>query len=560
MTRSRLCCSLALLALLTACASPGALLQSDLAAGCASLAGRTIPASKISLPSGGATIDSAVLMAPAAMVVAERGPSPAAAITPATPQYCKLLGHIAPLDPKAPDIHFQVNLPTVWNGRAVQYGGGGFNGTLITGLGLLPAARYEQPSPLALGFVTYGTDSGHQNQAGQPPQAFALNSEALVNFAHASYKKVRDVSMTVMRMAYAEGPTRIYFFGSSEGGREGLTMAQRYPDAFNGIFSRVPVIHWTGLQHAGLRDGIATMGPGWLRPAQVKRVHDAVLAACDSLDGLADGLVSDPVGCRKRFDIATLRCNGASADDTCLTPAQEAAVRTLQSPLRLGMELANGQREYPGRGPSGEATPAFASTGGWNAWWLGSSAPSLPPQQGNGIAWFYGAGAIQYFYARDPAVDLLSYKPDTYYDRVREVSALMDSTEPDLSTFQALGGKLLMLENMADYAQSPYAGIRYFENVQRTLGKAETAEFARLYTAPGVDHVGSGAPANVDMLGVLADWVEKGQAPGELEVSEQKAEAPSFAVVRALPLCQWPAWPHFKSGPVNAASSFSCAP
>jgi feruloyl esterase len=115
-----------------------------------------------------------------------------------------------------------------------------------------------------------------------------------------------------------------------------------------------------------------------------------------------------------------------------------------------------------------------------------------------------------------------------------------------------------MLEHMADYAQSPYAGIRYFENVERTLGKAETMEFARLYTAPGVDHVGSGAPANVDMLSVLADWVEKGHAPGDLEVVEQKVEAPAFAVVRALPLCQWPAWPQYKGGDFRSSSSFQC--
>jgi len=96
--------------------------------------------------------------------------------------------------------------------------------------------------------------------------------------------------------------------------------------------------------------------------------------------------------------------------------------------------------------------------------------------------------------------------------------------------------------------------------VQRKLGKEKTAEFARLYTAPGVDHVGSGAPANVDMLGVLVDWVENGKAPGDLEVTEQKVEAPSFETMRSLPLCRWPAWPHYKSGPVNRAPSFACAP
>ena len=141
-----------------------------------------------------------------------------------------------------------------------------------------------------------------------------------------------------------------------------------------------------------------------------------------------------------------------------------------------------------------------------------------------------------------------------------EVSQLMDSTNPNLTAFSDHGGKLIILEHMSDYAQSPFAGIRYFENMQFTLGKEETAAFARLYTAPGVDHVGSGAPANVDMLSVLVDWVEKGQAPGDLQVVEQKIEAPDFATTRSLPLCQWPAWPHYKSGPVEAAASFVCAP
>jgi feruloyl esterase len=163
-------------------------------------------------------------------------------------------------------------------------------------------------------------------------------------------------------------------------------------------------------------------------------------------------------------------------------------------------------------------------------------------------------------FARDPKLDVTTYKPEDHKERVLAVSALMDSTDPDLSRFRARGGRLIMLEHMSDYAQSPYAGIRYFENVQRKLGKTETAEFARLYTAPGVDHVGSGAPANVDMLSVLVDWVEKGQAPGDLEVLEQKVEPPAFATVRALLLCQWPAWPHYKSGPAHASSSFVCAP
>jgi feruloyl esterase len=528
---------------------------------CAALAGTVIPGAALTLPgigSGPATIDSAVYTRETVMTLVDRGPTPAAMINPATPNFCKVLGHIAPVDPTAPNINFQVNLPESWNGRSVQYGGGGFNGVLISGQGLLPAARYEAPAPLALGYVTVGTDSGHQNQPGQPPQVFALNDEALLNFAHAAYPKVREVSVQLMQRHYGKAPEKLYFFGSSEGGREGLTLAQRYPGAFDGIFSRVPVIHWTGLQHVGLRDGLATTNGGWMRPAQVKLVHDNVLAVCDTADGLFDGLVSDPLACRKRFDATKLRCTGEPGDG-CLTDAQIKAVQTLHSAYRFDFELANGLREYPGRGPSGENTPTSGPTGGWNAWWLGSAPPAFPPVQANGIAWFYGAGAIQYFYARNPQLDLRNYKVADHKERVLAVSALMDSTNPDLSAFAARGGKLLMLENMADYAQSPYAGIAYYESVRQKMGSEKVDGFMRLYTAPGVDHVGTGGPANADFLGALVQWVEKGQAPGGLTLAEQTPTLP-FKLMRTRPACTWPLVPRFKGGVVNDAANFDCLP
>jgi len=561
MSSSRAAMLAACAALLAACSTKaptftGIGLGPDPAAACTALTA-PIPASAIGLPSGAATIESAAIVPAAEVAVAERGPSPAARITPPTPAFCRVLGQIAPLDPQAPPIRFQVNLPLQWNGRSVQYGGGGFNGTLITAQGILPAGRFDGPTPLAQNYVTYGTDSGHQTIAGQPPQVFALNDEALLNFAHAAYKKVRDVAVAITQRAYGQKPVHLYFIGSSEGGREGLTMAQRYPHDFDGIFSRVPVIHWTGLQHAGTRGGIGSMGDGWIRPAQVKLVSDAVLAACDASDGLADGIVSDAVGCRKRFDVRTLQCAPGAGGDSCLSEAQVRAVQTLHSAYRFPFPLVNGLQEYPGWGVSGEATPAFASTGGWSAWWLGAAAPAQPPQPNNGIAWIFGSGAIQYFYARDPKFDVLLYKPQDFKQRVLQVSALMDSTNPDLSAFNAHGGKLIMLEHMADYAQSPYAGIGYYESVVARMGKATVDKFMRLYTAPGVDHVGSGAPANVDMFSALTDWVERGRAPTDLEIAEQRVEVP-FPVIRARPLCEWPRWPHYQSGDPALASSFRC--
>ncbi|PDT75400.1 tannase/feruloyl esterase family alpha/beta hydrolase [Bradyrhizobium sp. C9] len=523
----------------------------DPAATCSGLAG----------PADGAIkIDSATLQAPSPLSVAEKGPTPSSRITPANPAFCKVLGHIDPVDPKAPPIKFEVNLPVEWNGRSLQYGGGGFNGVLISGLGLPPAYPFDKASPLALGFVTAGTDSGHEQKPGEPPQLFALNDEAFENFSHKAYKKVRDAARALTVRAYGKPPAKMYFMGSSEGGREALTMAQRYADDFDGIFARVPVINWVGLQHAGTRSGLVTMGDGWIRPAQVKLVADAVLKACDTQDGSDDGLVQDPVGCKAAFKPATLACAAGKSGDDCLTDRQIAAIETLHAPYKFSFPLANGLDDYPGWGVSGENTPAFGPTGGWKAWWLGSTAPAQPPAPTNGIAWIYGAGGIQYVFARDPKLDVTTYKPEDHKARVLEVSALMDSTDPDLTRFHAHGGKLVILEHMSDYAQSPYAGIRYFENVEKTLGKDKVAEFARLYTAPGVDHVGSGAPANVDMLAVLVDWVENGKAPGDLDVREQKTEAPGFETLRALPLCRWPNWPHYKAGPVTAAVSFTCAP
>ncbi len=535
-------------------ASAGPLLGANPQAACAALSGQQFAVDR----AGVATVDTASLMAPSALTVAERGPTPAATITPATPQYCKLLGRIAPLSAQAPAIHFQINLPTAWNGRSVQFGGGGFNGVLINALGLVPAARFDTASPLAQGYVTVGTDSGHQNKPGEPPQTFALNDEALLNFADASYKKVRDVSVALMQRAYGREPEKLYFLGSSEGGREGLLLAQRYPAAFDGIFSRVPVINWTALQHAGTRNGIASMGEAWIRPAQVKLVHEAVLAACDAADGLKDGIVSDFVGCKQRFDVTQLRCAPGASGDGCLNDAQVKAVQTLHSPYRFSFPLVNGVQSYEGWGVSGEGTASFGPTGGWSAWWLGSASPAIPPVPANSIAWFYGAGAIQYFYARDPGFDLRRYQPEDFKERVLQVSALMDATDPNLSAFQARGGKLLMLENMADYAQSPYTGIRYFESVQQRMGADKVSQFMRLFTAPGVDHVGTGAPANVDMLAALSDWVEKSKAPAGLTLVAQNAKPP-FAVTTARPLCEWPLWPRYKGGDANQAASFECS-
>lgn len=531
----------------------------DPAEGCAALKA-PIPAGAIGLPTRGASIESATLVPASPQSAPAKFPfsPPMAEITvvPAAPEHCRVIGSIAPVDPAAPPIRFQVNLPTQWNGRTLQFGGGGFNGVLVTGLGLVPSAHPDRPSPLARGFVTAGTDSGHQNAPGVPLQAFALNDEALVNFAHAAYKKVHDVAADLVKRRYGRAPVKRYFFGSSEGGREGLVMAQRYPADFDGIYARVPVVNWTALQVAGTRAGVAQFGDGWLSPDKVKLVHDAVLEACDGLDGLGDGIVSDYEGCARTFDASRLRCTAGPAPD-CLTEAQLKAVRALHTPTEFRVALANGVRAYPAWGRGGENAPGTGPVGGWPSWQTGAAPPTVPAGPGSSRAWLYGSGAIQYFVARDPAYDPRRFNPEEFVGRLRQVSALMDGTDPDLSTFAARGGRLVVTEHMADYAQSPYAGIEYYKSVLARLGNARTDEFMRLYVTPGADHVGVGAPSSVDMIRVLVSWVERGEAPGDL-VQAAHEPMPPYAVTATRPMCRYPAFPRYRGGDANKAESFEC--
>jgi hypothetical protein len=539
-------------------AVPVALAQGT--APCAALAGRSIEPALIGLPSGPARIASATI---------ERLPASRGAAEP-TVIYCKVLGEIAPLDPAAPPIRFEINLPEQWNGKAVQYGGGNFNGLLITGLNAPPdGARLDTPVPVARGYATWGTDSGHDNTKLPEIQAFALNAEALENFAFASYKKVRDTAVAIARAHYGAAPQRIYYYGISEGGREGLTMAQRFPVDFDGIVSGVPAINFTGLMAAGLRNGIALMGEGWISPAKVKTLHKAVLDACDKLDGLADGIISRYAACRAAFDPKKLRCPNGRDSDKCLTDPQIAAVETVHSPYVFPFALANGVTSYRGYNYGGEDQPVSML-----AYTTGSTAPAYPspadcvtlnPRCTQGRMWLYGSGFVRYFIAGDPNFDPRKFRPEDFRTRIEHISALMDSTDPDLSRYAARGGKLILKENMADHAISPFNGIAYYNGVVDKIGQTAVDSFMRFYVTPGASHVGAGIssldgtaiPQGVDLLDAIDGWVDRGVAPGPL-IQVAQDPKPPFAVTASRPMCRYPQWPRYMGGSPEEAASFSC--
>jgi feruloyl esterase len=520
---------------------------------CADLANLKIAPNEIGLPTSGATIASAQIQ-----TVPSDPTAPGA-----TSEYCKVLGAILPIDPNAPPVNFEVNLPTQWNGKAVQYGGGGTNGTLITGLAPLRDARRDTPVPIARGFATWGTDSGHQNAKLPEPQAFALNQESLVNMAYGAYKKTHDVGVRIAAAFYDRRPAKIYYFGGSEGGREALMMAQRFPADFDGIVAVVPVANYTGINLVRNKVAVLQQDGGWLNPAKVKLLHNAVNAACDMLDGLADGVISAYEKCLSVFDAKTLRCaNGADTGDTCLSDAQIEADKIVHRPFAYPFALANGVKAFPGWTYGSEEQP-----GGMIDAVTGAEPAHFPilNEKVQSIAWGNSNGFVRYMLARDAKFNPLQFSTQELAVRVREISDLFDTTNPDLSAFLARGGKLILKGNGADYQRSVLQEITYYKSVVAKMGSARADQFIRFYVTPGVNHPGNGVmssgaavPAKVDLLGALDGWVDSGKAPGALMQVRQEAKAP-FGIEASRPMCLYPAYPRYKGeGDPNEVASFAC--
>ena len=519
---------------------------------CGDLVNLKIAADDIGLPSGGASIASAHLQT----IPADPG------APTLMREYCKVLGAIAPVDHAAPPIKFQVNLPLEWNGKAVQYGGGGSNGTLITGLAPLRDSRRDTPVPVARGFATWGTDAGHQNESLPEPFAFALNEESLINMAYASYKKTHDVGRQIASAFYGRSPSRVYFYGGSSGGREALMMAQRFPRDFDGIVSIVPVAHYAGIHLVRHRLAVLQQSGGWINAAKIKLIHRAVNAACDGLDGLADGVIGAYERCK--FDPVTLRCpNGRDTGDACLSDAQIEADKLVHRQYEYPFPLAHDVRAFPGWSYGSEDQP-----GGMTDTVTGIEPPRFPITSARlqSVFWNFTNATVRYMFARNAAVNPFGFAAQDFAGRVREISDLFDTTDPDLSAFLGRGGKLILKGNGADYQRSVLQEVSYYKSVVAKMGQERADQFIRFYVTPGVNHGGEGqtssgmaVPSDVDLLGALDGWVDAGRDPGTLTQVTQAGVAP-FAVTASRPLCRYPAFPRYSGqGDPHAAASFKCS-
>ncbi|AVQ79747.1 MULTISPECIES: tannase/feruloyl esterase family alpha/beta hydrolase [unclassified Variovorax] len=524
-----------------------------LAQACAGMVGKTVSPGQIGLPSGVATVSSAVVV-------------PAVTAAPAFAEYCSVRGSIAPLAAGADPIRFQLNLPTTWNEKAVMVGGGGFNGTVIDAVAALRDAAPGQPQPITQGFATFGTDSGHDGATygATDPARFALNDEMFQNFAHQSYKKVKDVAHVLMRQYYLRSPRKQYFYGGSEGGREGLVMAQRYPQDFDGIVSVVPVINWTGLFNGFINYQLPQFSGGAINASKVRLLANYVNTTCDALDNSADGVVSNYLACPSRINLQSLRCpGGRDTGDTCLSDAQLAVLKASYGPTVMPFPLANGTTTYPGRLYGGEIQFGGEGVGRWVTTGV---APNLPPTAADARGVIYGSSYARYVIARNAAFDIRTWNATNFQARIQEVSALMDATNPDLAVFRARGGKLIIRENAGDWAQSPVAGIQYYQSVVGKLTQPVVDEFVRLYVSPASNHNGTAAslttgaeiPTNHDLLTTLDNWVTGGRAPADALVQVRNSATAPFGTLATRPMCRYPNYPAYVSGDTTKAESYRC--
>jgi len=505
---------------------------------CKALRRFTLPAAAIGLPTHGAEVTSATHK--------QQGDA----------AFCKVLGRIHPVDPAADDIRFELNLPDQWNGKALHYGGGTFDGYLAaaSGLGQTPVGLKSQPIPLARGYATFGSDGGHHKVYYPLPDAinavnasFGRNLEMQRNFAGDALKKVHDTVVAIMTQRYGHAPTRIYFIGASTGGREALKVAQRFPADYDGVLAAYAAWNQVELDLQFIRTAQALYAPGgFLGLAQTRLIQSTVLKACDAADGLRDGIVSNPAACH--VEATTLRCKDGRAHRGCLSDPQLHTLETFATPQRTTIPLSDGVDSIPGYNVLSGA-PLSHATG------LLPFPLHNPVFLFNGFGYVIGDDILRNFLTVGPHYDALHFDTTTLgpwqADVLRQAREI-DSTSADLRPFAAHGGKLILVHGTADNIIPTNSSVDYYNRLRSTMGADITASFARLYLIPGLGHGFGRFNAGFDTIAVLDAWADKSIAPANLIVTDNHSG-------HTRPLCDWPTYPRYNSGDPNLSASFTCA-
>jgi hypothetical protein len=443
----------------------------------------------------------------------------AIAATADAPAHCRISGVLAP------EIGFEVNLPAKWNERLYMIGNGGLAGEQPDD----PARASQRAAALANGFVMVSTDTGH-NATKEPAGAFALRNPATA--ADYAYRAVHLTAVTARRIAsayYARAVSKAYWNSCSNGGRQGLIEAQRFPADFDGIVANAPWVDQTGF----------AIGAVWNQRAlsetpisldQLKLVAERAMAKCDRIDGLADGLIDDPRKCD--FDVAR--------DVPELSSAQAAALKKV-----YGGVTSRGKPFFPGFMIGSE------NNGGW--------ADLIVPgrRTGNPADFSLAEAAMRYlvFDPPKPDWDYRTFDFDRDVTIVDRWGRIANAKNPDLSAFRKHGGKLVMTYGWADAILQPMMGVGYYERALKKNGPG-TKDFFRLFMVPGMAHCGGGVgPDQNDAVSAVIDWVEAGKAPDSIVAKKIVAGE----VTRSRPLCPYPQVARYQGkGSIDEAANFRC--
>ncbi|WP_339091815.1 tannase/feruloyl esterase family alpha/beta hydrolase [Variovorax paradoxus] len=457
------------------------------------------------------------------------------------PEYCVVTASF-----KGSSLRFEARLPTSgWNGKLAFIGGGGFDGQL-------PKASDPQFSPSIFSerYATIGTNGGYDYggpaDAGYFAARFAADPAKLLDFTQQSEHRALPPGKELIAAFFGSAPARSYFEGCSMGGHDALMQAQRFPDDFDGIVARAPAGNIMGLFMQFNRISKQVRTPAHtLNPAKQTLLANAVLAQCDALDGVADGIVSKPAACN--YDPTPLRCaGGGDTGDTCLSDAQLATVNTITS----AVATSDNTWSHPGYNFGLENTAE-----GWGSYIWPQAALG-----GNSIQGMFSDGFVRSFITQDPTFDTLAWNPDQWLARMGVIGGLFSAADPDLNRLHARSAKLIMWNGTNDTSVSARDTSRYYDQVVGTLGRQKADETVELFLAPGVGHCYGGPGADkVDLLKAMSTWVEQGVPASAQKLVQRKVDAASGATVLSRPMCKYPAYPRYKgAGDVNDAASFDC--
>ncbi|WP_205527213.1 tannase/feruloyl esterase family alpha/beta hydrolase [Solimonas sp. K1W22B-7] len=461
---------------------------------------------------------------------------------PVQAAYCRIEATLTP-NPGS-SIRVEVWLPPkdLWNGKFVGAGNAGYGGDFTSPYLFMGGA-------VARGYASAGTDTGHVGSAmgenSDSGASWALNApDKLLDYGHRSNHYTAIAAKALINAYYGAAPKRSYFQGCSNGGREALQAANRYPDDFDGIISGAPANPWTkALAGMAWNARAVAATPEGMPDAKLALITNAVLESCDLIDGVKDGVLEDPRQCK--FDPKVLQCKGADAAD-CLTAGQVDLTRKIYQ----GPPDAKKQSLYPGFPPGVESIQ-------WGEW---ITAPASKHA-------FFSTEFFRYIVFGDPGWDLSKMNFDKDVVLGGEKARNILDASPDMTAFEQSGGKLILWHGWGDAALTPLGSIQYYEKIREKVGPKKTDEFMRFYLAPGMAHcLGGPGPNDFDMLGKLEDWVENGKAPKEVIASKYAVDYarllgfPPGEPLRTRPLCPYPQIARYKgSGSTDDASNFSCA-